>query len=99
VGQPPGVARVSADALRVAVLCGQADIALVRHDPVAGPLLAQAARAADGLPGGDHLALAAATARAVDLTDRSPGPAAVRKAVQALCRLGLQDAQAAVLSR
>ncbi|MEW6583077.1 MAG: hypothetical protein AB1416_09990 [Actinomycetota bacterium] len=86
------------DALRVVGLCAQADIALVRRDPVAAALLAQAARAAAGMAGGDALAAAAATARAVDLTDRSPGPAACRKAVQALCRIALQDAQAAVLS-
>jgi hypothetical protein len=86
------------DALRVASLCAQAEIALVRRDPVAGPLLAQAARAADGLPGGDALALAARMARKVDFGDREPGPSACRKVVQALCRLALQEAQGALLS-
>jgi hypothetical protein len=65
-------------------------MALVRRDPVAGPLLAQAARAADGLPGGPSLALAARLVRL-------PADDAVRKAAQALCRIGAQEAQAAVL--
>jgi hypothetical protein len=86
------------EALRVALLCAQAEIALVRRDPVAGALLAQAARAAEDRPGGDALALAARIARSVDLGEPAPGPSACRKAVQALCRLALQEAQAALLS-
>lgn len=85
------------EAVRIAGLCAQAEIALVRRDPVSAALLAQAARAADGLPGGDLLALAASTARTVDVTDRAPGPAACRKAVQALCRIAAQEAQATLL--
>ena len=86
------------EALRIALLCAQAEIALVRRDPVAGPLLAQAARAAEDRPGGDALSLAARIARDVDLDERGPGPSACRKAVQALCRQALQEAQGALLS-
>ena len=72
-------------------------MALVRRDPVAGPLLAQAARAADGLEPGPALAAAARLAREVDLADPAPGPAACRKVAQALCRLAGQQACAAIL--
>jgi len=89
---------VTADeALRIVGLASQAEIALVRRDGVAGPLLAQAARAAAGRAGGEALASAARLARAVDISSRDEGPAACRKVVQALCRLALQEAQAAVL--
>jgi aryl-alcohol dehydrogenase-like predicted oxidoreductase len=99
VGQPernPLLTR--ADGLRLVALCAQAEIALVRRDPVAGPLLAQAARAGEGRRAGHALELAAGIARAVDLADRAPGPAACRKVAQALCRLALQEAQAEVLA-
>ena len=49
-----------ADGLRLAAALAQCEMALVRHDPVAGPLLAQASRHADGMPGA-----AAAAARKV----------------------------------
>ena len=87
-----------ADALRVGWFTAQAEMALVRRDPVAGPLLSQAARAADGLEPGPPLAAAARLARAVDLTDPAPGPAACRKVAQALCRLAGQQACAAILA-
>jgi hypothetical protein len=85
------------EALRIVVWTAQAEIALIRRDPVAGPLLAQAARAADGLPAGPPLAAAAGLARVVDLADRAPQAAACRKAAQALCRVAAQSAQAALL--
>lgn len=85
-------------AVRLAALCAQAEIALVRRDPVAAALLAQAARAAEGLAPAEELAAAAALARRVDLTERAPASAACRKVVQALCRTALQSAQAGLLA-
>lgn len=85
-------------ALRVAGWCSQAEIALVTRSAVAGPLLSQAARAADGVAGGDALAAAARIARAVDFADRGPEASAARKVAQALCRLGLQEAHQALLA-
>jgi hypothetical protein len=87
-----------ADALRLAVALGAVEMALVRRDPVAGPLLAQAARAARGLPGGDAVAAAAALSRGVDLRGAAPGEAAARKAAQALCRSASQAVQASLLA-
>jgi hypothetical protein len=81
-----------AEAARIVTLTAQAEMALVRRDPVAGPLLAQAARAADGLPPAPVLAAAAALARGDDPTDDAPASAARRKVVQALCRAGAQVA-------
>lgn len=81
----------TADALRVVTLAAQAEMALVRRDAVAGPLLAQAARAADGMPAGPLLAEAAAMVRG------EPGREAIRQAALSLCRMALQDAQADVL--
>jgi len=68
-------------------------MALVRKDPVAAPLLAQTARAADGLAGGHTLAVAARLAREVDISIHEPA----RKVVQALTRVASQEAQAALL--
>jgi hypothetical protein len=68
-------------------------MALVRKDRVAGPLLAQAARAADGLAGGQTLAVAARLVREVDISDHEPA----RKVAQALTRVASQEAQAALL--
>ena len=93
------VAVTPAEALRVSSLCAQAEIALVMRSGVAAALLVQAARAAAGLPAAAALDMAATIARAIDLGDRAPGPAACRKVVQALCRVGLQDAQAALMAR
>ena len=74
-------------------LVSQCEMALVRRDAVAGPLLAQAARAAGGLAGGRCLEVAARIVREVELAEH---PAA-RKVAQALTRIALQEAQAAVL--
>lgn len=81
-----------ADAVRLVAALAQCEIALVRRDAVAGPLLSQAARAAEGLPAGPLVAAAAALMRG------DPPPAEVRKVVQALCRAGLQTAQAPLLA-
>jgi hypothetical protein len=81
----------TADALRVVTLAAQAEMALVRRDAVAGPLLSQAARAADGMPAGPLLSEAAAMVRG------EPGREAVRQAALSLCRMALQDAQADAL--
>lgn len=80
-----------ADLLRVIALVAQAEMALVRHDVVAGPLLAQAARAADGMPAGPVLLAAARLVRAGGADE------GVRRAALSLCRMGLQEAQADAL--
>lgn len=87
-----------ADAVRLVAALGAVEMALVRRDPVAGPLLAQAARAADGLPPGRYVAAAAALSRIVELHAAEPSAAAARKAAQALCRAAAQAAQAAALA-
>lgn len=81
----------TADALRLVTLAAQAEMALVRRDQVAGPLLAQAARAADGTPAGPLLR------EATDMVRRAPEREAVRQAALSLCRMALQEAQAHVL--
>lgn len=81
----------ASDALRVVTLAAQAEMALVRRDAVAGPLLSQATRAADGMPAGPLLAQAASLVRG------EPDREAVRQAALSLCRMALQDAQAEVL--
>jgi hypothetical protein len=85
------------DAVRLVAALGAVEMALVRRDPVAGPLLAQASRAAAGLAVGPWLAAAAELARAPDLWDDAPPARARRKALQALCRAGAQTAQAQIL--
>jgi hypothetical protein len=80
-----------ADDLRVIGLASQAEMALVRRDAVAGPLLAQAARAAQGMSCGPVLAAAAECMRAI------PDDEAVRRAALSLCRMGLQEVQASAL--
>lgn len=80
-----------ADALRVVALAAQAEMALVRRDAVAGPLLAQASRAADGTPAAPPLAEAARLMRA------APEREAVRQAALSLTRMGLHEAEAVVL--
>lgn len=87
-----------AEAVRLVAALGAVEMALVRRDPVAGPLLAQAARAADGLGPGPYVSAAAALSRTVDLHAAGPGPAAARKAAQALCRAAAQAAAAAALT-
>ncbi len=81
----------AADALRVATLAAQAEMALVRRDPVSGPLLAQAARAAAGTAAGDALHEAASLMR------QAPESEPVRQVALSLCRIGLQEAQSDVL--
>ncbi|MDX6646397.1 MAG: hypothetical protein QOK40_2124 [Miltoncostaeaceae bacterium] len=85
------------EAVRLVAALARAEIALVRKDPVAAALLAQAARDADGLTPGPAVAAAARMARDVDLSADAPAAAATRKVVQALCRVAAQDAQAALL--
>ena len=81
----------AADALRVVTLAAQAEMALVRRDAVAGPLLAQAARAAEGSPAAQPLQEAARLVRA------APEREAVRQAALALTRMGLHEAEAVVI--
>jgi hypothetical protein len=66
-------------------------MALVRRDQMAGALLAQASRAAAGMPAGAFLDQAASMVRA------APEREAVRQAALSLCRIGLQQAQAEAL--
>ena len=80
-----------ADALRVVTLAAQAEMALVRRDAVAGPLLAQASRAAEGTPAERPLQEAARLVRA------APEREAVRQAALSLTRMGLHEAEAAVI--
>ncbi|MFN8122393.1 MAG: hypothetical protein U0237_08195 [Thermoleophilia bacterium] len=86
------------EAVRLVAALGAVEMALVRRDPVAGPLLAQAARAADGLPPGPYVAAAARLSRTIALHGAEPGAAAARTAAQALCRAAAQVAQAAALA-
>jgi hypothetical protein len=87
-----------ADGLRLVAALAQCEIALVRRDPTAPALLAQAARHAEGLPGWEEAEAAARLARSVDPAGAAPAERACRKVVQALCRCALQRAQAALLS-
>ena len=82
-----------AAAIRTLALCAQAEMALVRRDPVSAPLLAQAARAAEGE------GVAPLVAAAADLSRRAPaGPGvaadARRKVTQALVRAARTRAEA-----
>jgi hypothetical protein len=82
-----------ADGLRLAASLAQCEMALVRGDPVAGPLLAQAARHAEGLPG-------AGPAHAAAVLQREAGEdPAIRKVVQALTRAAVIENDAALLGR
>jgi hypothetical protein len=83
-----------ADRLRVAAALAQCEMALVRHDPVAGALLTQAARHADGMSGAGAAAAAAAALHRAAGED-----AAVRKVVQALTRAAVIENDAALLGR
>jgi hypothetical protein len=80
------------DALRVITLAAQAEMALVRRDDVAGPLLAQAARAAEGTSAAQVLDEAATLVRV------APEREAVRQAALSLCRMGLHEAEAVALA-
>jgi hypothetical protein len=85
------------DDLRLVTLLAACEMALVRRDAMAGPLLRQAARAAAGRPEHDPVRTAADIAQSVDLADRDEASAAARKVTQALCRWAAQTAQAAAL--
>ena len=82
-----------ADGLRVAAALAQCEMALVRHDPVAGPLLTQAARHADGDARGR------APPPRPPALHRAAEDAAVRKVVQALTRAAVIENDAALLGR
>lgn len=86
----------AAEAVRLGAALAQCEIALVRRDPVAAPLLAQAARHADGLAPGPLVAAAARLARG-GVGDGTPEAAAARKAVQALCRAAVVAVDARLL--
>jgi hypothetical protein len=86
-----------AEAVRLIAALAQCEIAMVRRDPVAGPLLAQAARAADGLPPGPLVAAAAAMWRRLGGDVPPEAAAAGRKVAQALCRAAVQETQAVLL--
>lgn len=85
------------DAVRLCAALAQCEIALVRRDPVAPALLAQAARHADGLPPSPYVAEAARLARSVAVDADGPAAAAARKAVQALCRAAVIAVDAELL--
>jgi len=85
------------DALRLVAALGAIEMALVRRDEVAGPLLAQAARAAVGTPVEGWIAEAARLARMPGFMDDAPAPASRRKVIQALCRASAQTVQARLL--
>ena len=85
------------DALRLVAALGAIEMALVRRDDVAGPLLAQAARAAAGTPVDAWIAEAARLARAPEFFGRAPQQRARRKVVQALCRASAHAVQAELL--
>ena len=86
-----------AAALRTLALCAQAEMALVRRDPVAGPLLTQAARAAEGT-GAAPLVVAAADLARRPAAPRGTAGAARRKVTQALVRAAVQRAGAELSS-
>jgi hypothetical protein len=86
-----------AEAVRLVAALAQCEIAMVRRDPVAGPLLAQAARAAEGLSPGPLVAAAARMARLIGGDAPPEAAAAGRKVAQALCRAAVQEAQAVLL--
>ncbi len=88
-----------ADGVRLCASLAQCEIALVRRDPVAPALLAQAARHSDGLACGALVAAAAALARSLDPAGDDPAQRAGRKVVQALCRAAVQQAEASLLGR
>ena len=87
------------DALRLTAAVAQCELALVMRDPVAGPLLSQAARAAEGLPPADLLGPAAQLARHHDGASPAPSDRARHKVIQALTRMAAQQVQEAALER
>jgi hypothetical protein len=87
----------SADLLRLAESLAQCEMVLVCRDPVAAPLLAQAARHAEGMASEPAAAAAARLARSSDPAGDSAEAAAARKVVQALVRSALIEAEAGLL--
>ncbi|MCB0882305.1 MAG: hypothetical protein KDC33_08840 [Thermoleophilia bacterium] len=85
------------EAVRLVAALGAVEMCLVRDDPVAGPLLAQARRAAAGTAVAPLLDEAAAISRATS-GDGDAGARAARKVVQALVRAATQAAQAVALA-
>jgi len=85
------------DLARLHAALAQCEMALVRRDAVAAALLAQAARHAEGLPGGEWVAGAARIVRAAGVGGEQPGARAARKVAQALCRAALQTTEAALI--
>lgn len=83
-------------AVRLVAAMAAVEMALVRKDPVAGPLLAQARRAGEGTAAGEWLGHAAALSKGRDLAAAEAFHC--RKVVQALCRAAAQQAQAWALS-
>ena len=86
------------DAVRLCAALAQCEIALVRRDAVAPALLSQAARHAHGLGPGPLVAAAATLARGLDPAGDDPYQRAGRKAVQALCRAAVIQAEESLLS-
>jgi hypothetical protein len=86
-----------AEAVRLCAALAQCEMALVRRDPVAPALLAQAARHAAGLPPADDVAAAARLARTAAGLDPGPPADAARKAAQALCRAAVIAVDEALL--
>ncbi len=85
------------DAIRLVAACAQCEMALVRDDSVAGPLLVQAARAGEATEAEPYLTAAARLARGLNPRDGSPGSRARRKVVQALVRAASTEAGALAL--
>ena len=85
------------DLVRLAASLAQCEMALVRRDPVAAALVAQAARHAEGMPSRAAATAAARLARAADPAGSSPDGAAARKVVQALVRCAAIEAEAGLL--
>lgn len=85
------------EAVRLVAQIAQCEIALVRRDAVAGPLLSQAARAAEGREPSELLVTAAALAREQGAGASEAGAHARHKVIQALTRMAAQQAQSAAL--
>ena len=85
------------EAVRLVAQIAQCEIALVRRDAVAGPLLSQAARAAEGREPSELLVTAAGLARTHDVGASDAASRARHKVIQALTRMAAQQAQSAVL--
>jgi hypothetical protein len=85
------------DLARLHAALAQCEMALVRRDPVAAALLAQAARHAEGMSCGDLVAAAARLVRTVGIEGAEPPERAARKGAQSLCRSALQTTEAALI--